>query len=96
MGARGRAGRLNKSRMKKPDTTMINELLGMPEAGKRVGCSTDAILERLKTANVPMIRVNGRAWAVWASDLEALTSQPPRRRGRPRKAQAQGAAFATT
>lgn len=72
---------------------MTNELLGMPEAGKRVGCSADAILERLKTANVPLMRINGRAWAVRTTDLEAFASQPPRRRGRPRK---EGSAFATT
>lgn len=75
---------------------MTNELLGMPEAGRRMGCTADAILERLKTANVPLMRINGRAWAVRTTDLEAFASQPPRRRGRPRKAQAQGATFATT
>jgi hypothetical protein len=97
MGAIGGAGRLDKSRMKKPGTIMTTELLGMSEAGRRAGCSATTMQRRLAVAEVPMTRINGWTWAVLAADLEDyLKAGPPRRRGRPRKAQAQGAAFATT
>lgn len=66
----------------------MNELLGMPEAGKRMGCSAQTMYKRLTTANVPLIRVNGRAWAVWATDLETFRNAGQvRGRGRPRKAE---------
>ncbi len=64
------------------------EVIGMPEAGRRLGCSHQTAAKRLRTARVPLIRLNPSdrsALAVRVADLEAFARQPQRKRGRPHK-----------
>lgn len=63
-------------------------LIGMPEAGKRLGVSADSARRSLVNAGVPLVRINARALAVEEKDLEAFQAKRATYRGmgRPRKA----------
>lgn len=63
----------------------MDQLLGMPDAGLILGCTSGNARLRLKAAGVPLVRINGKAWAVLAKDLEEFAAKPPRPVGRPRK-----------
>jgi hypothetical protein len=47
-------------------------LLGMPEAGKRLGISGDSARRAFVNAGIPLVKINERAWAVTEEDLNAF------------------------
>ncbi len=63
------------------------QLIGMPEAGRRLGVSSDSARRALVNAGVHMLRVNTRAWAVSEKDLKAFIESRAGYvgRGRPRE-----------
>jgi len=67
-------------------------LLGMPEAGTRLGVSGDSAKRALTNAGVPLVRINQKAWAVEEADLQAFIAARQEAsysgRGRPRKVSA--------
>ena len=62
-------------------------LIGIPEAGRRLGVSTDSARRALLNAGVELVQINDRALAVEETDLEefAKTRESYGGRGRPRK-----------
>ncbi len=48
-------------------------LIGMPEAGRRLGVSGDSAKRSLENAGVPLVRINAKAWAVEEKDLESFS-----------------------
>jgi hypothetical protein len=59
-------------------------LIGMPEAGKRAGVSAASILRSLRNAEVPLVAINGKAFAVEETDLQSfLTKRGDYKFGRP-------------
>jgi hypothetical protein len=69
------------------------ELLGMPEAARRMGVSTLSARRALLNAGVPLIRVNERAYAVTAENFAAFLAARQavgyKGRGRPSKVAAE-------
>ncbi len=63
------------------------QLIGMPEAGRRLGVSSDSARRALANAGVQMLRVNARAWAVSEKDLKTFMESRAdyAGRGRPRR-----------
>ena len=62
-------------------------LIGMPEAGKRLGVSGDSTRRALLNAGVRLVRINARALAVEEQDLHAFMASRAtyQGKGRPRK-----------
>ncbi len=44
-------------------------LIGMPEAARRAGVSRNSIKRALDNAGIPLVEINGKAFAVEDSDL---------------------------
>lgn len=69
------------------------ELLGMPEAARRMGVSTLSARRALLNAGVPLIKINERAYAIKEEDLTAFIAARQAvgysGRGRPRGASSQ-------
>jgi len=65
-------------------------LLGMPEAGRRLGMTGNNARRALANAGVPLVKINERAFAVEEKDLETFMQARAtyRGRGRPKKQQA--------
>lgn len=61
-------------------------LIGMPEAARRIGASRSSIKRTLDNAGVPLIAINGKAFAVDEGDLAGFLSARPAnyKLGRPR------------
>lgn len=64
-------------------------LIGMPDAGRRLGVAPDSARRALVNAAVPLVRINARAWAVDESDLQVFINRRAgyKGRGRPRHRQ---------
>ena len=65
-----------------------DQVIGMPEACRRLGLKgNDSARRALLGAKVPLERINGRALAVRAADLEAFIMRRSKYtgKGRPRK-----------
>lgn len=66
-------------------------LIGMSEAARRAGVTTDGIRRALQNAGVPLVEVTARAYAVEETDLQAfLDSRGKLTPGRPRKVKSKG------
>jgi excisionase family DNA binding protein len=57
----------------------MEELLGTPEAARRLGVSTDRIRQWIREGRLPAIRV-GRDWVVPGAAVTRFVRRPP---GRP-------------
>lgn len=59
-------------------------LIGMPEAARRAGMTSDGIRRALMNAGVNLTRINAKAIAVDEADLAAFVSRRGERPGRGR------------
>lgn len=60
------------------------KLIGMTEAGKRMGITGNSARRALQKANVPLVQLNARTFAVTEAALAKFMASRPTK-GRPRK-----------
>lgn len=68
----------------------VAALLGMPDAAARLGVSADSARRALLNAGAPLVRINGKAWAIEEGDLLAFIENRASYKGRGRPKGAKG------